>query len=822
MRTLSKKILCLFSFVFAVTLPAAVFAGCADEEAAVLESISITKAPAKTEYIVGEKFDSTGMEVTAYYDDDSSKAVTTYTYTPTGGLSFDDVIVVTYEENGVSKTAQQAITVIPDADLTGISVTTSPKKIVYTVGESFDKTGMVVTAEYDDGSTREVSGYTWSPTGALGLSDKEITISYTEGEITKTDTISIQVNKAAVSSLEITAGPEKLTYNLGDTFDPAGMEVSVVYNNGEKVPVDLQDCTVEPSGPLGVNDTAIKVSYIENDVTVSGYFIKKLLIEAPEVSENDMDVAEEILFSDESGYELSGGAVKSTWSSDGNTFDRLRCNKNADAAITFSHDYSGLKDKSMAGFCAIMSNGRGGTVIEISIDGENWTTVAEAGEGQNMIPADYKYPSSVINGKTASDTPNRNVFYCYYNIGKYLNEDTSVVYVRFSYQTISDKGWVGADTEGADLIHSFTFFNRLDLSRVTGEVTISELKVKTLPETEYYEGDTFDAEGLVLEAVWSDGSTTLIDSGFTWEPFGALKVEDVAVTVNYINGSINKSVEIPIKVSERASALVSIEVTILPDKTVYREGELFDAKGMIVTAIYEDGTMSAVAGYSVSPDGALTADISSLIIEYLDKQTELPIRVLETALTDEDKVVAEELLFTDSGNYILGTTGTTPAKKGVSRYFTDEEGTEAVRLRASKGDGAYIQFSYTYVDNADISKAGFMFYGLDTRLGTVIQISTDGENWDYLFKVTESGTTVINADWKEKADNIVGTKGGTDIDKNMYAMYFNISEYLKESRTVYIRFGYEEPEVTVKDSEGADIFGSITFYMKLDLSKVVA
>ena len=51
--------------------------------------------------------------------------------------------------------------------LDSIAVTAGPAKTVYTEGESFDSTGMTVTANYKDGSKIPVTGYTVTPSGAL-------------------------------------------------------------------------------------------------------------------------------------------------------------------------------------------------------------------------------------------------------------------------------------------------------------------------------------------------------------------------------------------------------------------------------------------------------------------------------------------------------------------------------------------------------------------------------------------------------------------------------------------------------------------------------
>lgn len=77
--------------------------------------------------------------------------------------------------------------------LTGIAITTQPNKTTYAVGGSFDSTGMVVTATYDTGKTKEVTGFTFSPQTFSSAGTKTVTISYTENGVTKTATLSVTV-----------------------------------------------------------------------------------------------------------------------------------------------------------------------------------------------------------------------------------------------------------------------------------------------------------------------------------------------------------------------------------------------------------------------------------------------------------------------------------------------------------------------------------------------------------------------------------------------------------------------------------------------------
>ena len=85
--------------------------------------------------------------------------------------------------------------------LTAISIT-SPTRTVYSVGDKFDSKGMVVTATYEDGKTREVTGWTTDfdvVTSEKGL-NKTVTVSYKEGD-TRTATFAVDVVDPSVPTI---------------------------------------------------------------------------------------------------------------------------------------------------------------------------------------------------------------------------------------------------------------------------------------------------------------------------------------------------------------------------------------------------------------------------------------------------------------------------------------------------------------------------------------------------------------------------------------------------------------------------------------------
>jgi len=83
-----------------------------EEQNPVLSEIKVSKAPTKTTYKAGEKFDKTGMKVIAVYSDGKSKEITNYTYSPDRALTeADKNITITYKEGNITKTVKQTITV---------------------------------------------------------------------------------------------------------------------------------------------------------------------------------------------------------------------------------------------------------------------------------------------------------------------------------------------------------------------------------------------------------------------------------------------------------------------------------------------------------------------------------------------------------------------------------------------------------------------------------------------------------------------------------------------------------------------------------------
>ena len=229
-----------------------------------LKKIQIITPPTETAYEIGDTIDLTGMVVYAFYSDGTSHEILDYSYSPHVVSSASDTeVTITYTEDGITKTAIQDITVGNTPNLVSIAVSVPPTKVIYKAGEYFDPSGMVVTATFDNGTTKNVSGYTYSPTRTLQQDDSVITISYTKKGITKTTTQNITV--VYLTSIAITNPPTYTSYYDDEIFNTAGMEVTAYYSDSTSAVITTY--SISPSGTLPYGTTSVTISYSEGGIT---------------------------------------------------------------------------------------------------------------------------------------------------------------------------------------------------------------------------------------------------------------------------------------------------------------------------------------------------------------------------------------------------------------------------------------------------------------------------------------------------------------------------------------------------------------------------
>ncbi len=191
-----------------------------------LTQIEVLSLPNNLQYYVGENLDTTGLTLTAKYNNGTTQTVT-------GGFScsptvFDtagtQTVTVTY---GI-KTCTFDVTVL-EPFLTNISVKTQPDKLQYFVGETLDTAGLTLTATYNTGTEETItSGFTCSPMLLDTAGSRTITVTYNG----MTCTFDVDVQSVILDSLSVKTMPGKTIYDVGDTLDTTGLSLTAIYSNG--------------------------------------------------------------------------------------------------------------------------------------------------------------------------------------------------------------------------------------------------------------------------------------------------------------------------------------------------------------------------------------------------------------------------------------------------------------------------------------------------------------------------------------------------------------------------------------------------------------
>ncbi len=152
---------------------------------------------------------------------------------------------------------------------------------------------------------------------------------------------------------------------------------------------------------------------------------------------------------------------------------------------------------------------------------------------------------------------------------------------------------------------------------------VEKLVIKQLPKKlEYDAGDDFDPEGMIVEVTFKDGSVKEV-TDFEIPDGKDLKNGQTTVKVVYQEG--NETLEIKVN----PNPVVDLNVTTMPSKTEYVEGQDFDTKGMVVTVTYQNGKVKNVTSYTVENGTKLTKGQNKVIVKFEDKSYEVEITVKE-------------------------------------------------------------------------------------------------------------------------------------------------------------------------------------------------
>ena len=298
-----------------------------------LESINVTAQPTKTSYYVGEKFDATGMKVTATYkgsEGNFTKEISNYSFAKEAfATSGKQNVTISYTLGGVTKTADVSVDV-KDVVLEKLEVVTPPAKTTYRIGEKFDTTGMVVTASYNDGSVREITDYKVTP-DTIAADTDHVLVTYGG----KAASVAVTVNK--VASIAVTKAPNKTEYEEGDLFNPTGMVVTVTYQDGSTE--ETTAYRYAPKSRLTKEDKAVTITYTGKDAVADIADAKLAISVKDKQVETAAHITAYVSYSDK-GIFVSGSEGTLLWNAPVTVYDR-----DGDGQYTMSDVFRALHEE---------------------------------------------------------------------------------------------------------------------------------------------------------------------------------------------------------------------------------------------------------------------------------------------------------------------------------------------------------------------------------------------------------------------------------------------------------------------------------------------
>lgn len=209
--------------------------------------IEATSLPTKTRYYEDDEFLFSGIIVSQVYTDGIKEEIAGYSLSsPDMSSGGEKTITVTYNKFTTTFT----IMVI---GVSGIEVSKTPIKTEYYTNDSLDASGLEVISKYTDGTSRKLTDYSVSKLDSSSAGEKEISVTH------KNYTATFKVTVYELKGIRISHYPNKTYYKIGETFDPSGLTVVEVRNDGSEK--EITDYTISGFDSSKAGSKTITVFY---------------------------------------------------------------------------------------------------------------------------------------------------------------------------------------------------------------------------------------------------------------------------------------------------------------------------------------------------------------------------------------------------------------------------------------------------------------------------------------------------------------------------------------------------------------------------------
>ena len=504
----------------------------------------------------------------------------------------DLIIEPVFEEININVILDKASVSIYEENETTVQATFSPNEPEISEVTWTSDNPAIATVTAQDGNKGLIKGI------SSGSTTITATVTYNGKTYSKSCTVTVTAKK--VTAVEVVAQPTKTQYFVGETFDPAGMQIQVTYNNGTKSDYSTYDFSTLPGkvtfatvSTTTAGTKTVRLTYKEGSTSVSTTFRITVVAVKPTKIEFLNAPTKKFYVGDAStAFNAAGLDVHVTYNN-GTTkdFDATELN------ISYSgFDTTTAKTITMTG----TYEGVSGT-FDVVINPVELVSVAV-----KTMPNKTKY----YVGDTFDQTGL--ALTATYNNGKTETIANGITCTGFS----SDA--VGSKTVTASYGGKSTTFN-VDIEAVK----LVSIAVKTNPtKMSYYQGDALDSTGLTLTATYNNGNTETVTTGFTCSALDSSSAGQKTITVTYQGLTTTFSVTVI------AVNLVSVSVKTMPNKTSYFTGEPFDQTGLTLTATYNNGNTETVSsGIECTGFSSATAGQKTVTASYGGKSTTFTVEV---------------------------------------------------------------------------------------------------------------------------------------------------------------------------------------------------
>ena len=231
---------------------------------------SITATYGGGDLHTGDVVDKSLVTVVATYSDGSSKSVTDFTLGSVDTSSVGDkTVTVTYSEQNTTVQTSFTVHVTGPAKATLTRITAEYTGGNLQIGAAVDANSVNVTAFYSDDTSKSVTDFVFGKMDTSTVGTKEITVYYTEQDVTQSATFSVEV--VSFSLVEITAQYNGGSVALGGKLDRTQLTVTAKYSNG--LTESVTDYQLETYDTSSAGEISVTVTYTLHGVTKSRTFV---------------------------------------------------------------------------------------------------------------------------------------------------------------------------------------------------------------------------------------------------------------------------------------------------------------------------------------------------------------------------------------------------------------------------------------------------------------------------------------------------------------------------------------------------------------------